>query len=662
MRLLELVIQGVPGSPAQKRIPVGQGVSALVPGAAGALSLVRLVRFVLYDESVEPPQDLRLPGAEAARAAVTVQDPGGAVYRVVRDLVSGAAQLLRYEAAGRRFELVSSRPAEIGQYLRAQARVPGEDVLRDLFTFSRTDLPSRQPRRPAEPEPASRPFGGLPGAGARRATPAPTGLGGHAAWQELMEGGDAPGDAAVYAHLSLEEKRAKVAELEALKATLDEVDRVQFHLDGLQAKIFELDEGLKRVGGLEGEVQGLEAQLAAFGDLGGLPEDFEDRVKEYAFLQDRLSKTLSRIEGERDTLGERLALAPEAPWKNRILLGGLGAAVVATGLAIGVDGLRWLALVNPFGLGAAAFVLFEWIGSRERHAEDAGRHTTLEERARDAQRRFEVETSVVRKVMKDLGVDAPEKILERYAARSAAAARLDEARGRLEKAKAETDYDAVRGERARIAAEIEATEARLASASMGGQDARDLQRDIDGLRAAIARAERGEPEPEPDPPAVAEPTAPAAEAGAPEGPPDPTPILLDRLGDVFHAPGEERFEGMAPRLGQYLAALTDRAFAGAALKGRGLVLQRTSGESVPWDALDLPTRDRVYRALRLAFAEAALAAEPQPLLFDGFFADLPAAQRPLVRKMLHFLGARTQVLHQDAEPAWAEGAQSVLQL
>ena len=693
MRILELVFQGVPGSPGLLRAAVGAGVTRVVPGAAGPMPLSRLLAHALYHEGVEPPASLRAPGAQTARLGMTLQDAGGDVYRVIRDLASGAVQLLRWDAGQKKFLPVSSRAAEVGQYLRSQVRVPGEDLFRDLFALSADGLPSRQPAEASAVTPA---VGGPP-AGAKGFPRPPAGGGGiHGAGMNATAAkrfpgyqgddpgggagfpgyqGDAPAPAAAaggdaFGHLPLEEKRKKLEVLRQAKAAADSIDETQFKLDGLQNRAFQLDEQLKETRRLGSEVERLDQALAGFGDLDSLPDDFEARAREYAFLAGRLEQTVGRLEGERDTLGERLALPPDPPMKHPVLLGGVGACVAFSAAALAIPGLRWVAILNPVALGAAGFVLLQWLGAREHHEGLSGRAGTLEERAAKARRQFELETVTVRKVMKDLGVDSPAAVLERYAQRNKAKVLRDEAGARLAQAAGDTGHQATEAERAKIAEEITALEQQLAGSGGYGQDPGDLVRDIEALEASIARAERGEPEP-PAP-------EPALEAAAPGGgevafgalgggsfgaggdaevasAPDPGPTLLARLADVLHADAESAAAGLGERPGQYLAALTNKAYVGLNFDGqrRLALVSAVGGRILPWARLSPLDQDLVYLALRLAFAEAALKVEPQPLLIESCFDELDPGRKQMVGKMLRFLAGSAQVILHSADPAWA---------
>jgi TolA-binding protein len=698
MRILELVVQGVPGSPGTLRLPLGAGTTVLHPGPI-PLPLGRLLAFALYDESVEPPAELRAPEAETSRVGLTLQDPGGAVYRIVRDLKTGAVQLARYAADSKTFTPVSSRAAEACQYLRSQARVPGEDLFRDLLWIGAANLPSRYTpplseerggvrRRLAAPVmggaaaaaryeaeaaggrggPPSARFGGG-GADTGFGAPALGGGGqdsGTGGWGGLAASGPAPDP---FAHLSVDARKEKLADLEKRKAALDEADELQFALDGKQRALFENEQKRSRVTALEKEVAQLQAALAEFEGMPAVGDDLAKAIRGYAFQKDRLDKALARIDEERERLDEALGAPPAMPIHDPILKAGAGAVLAFTALAIFFEPVRWLLFLNPLALGVVAFSLLEWIGEQEAFSGLDAKRKALDARAEQAKRTFELDTVTVRGAMKQLRVEKVEDLEKRLEGRHQAESRHAEARARLEQTHASPEFSALSSEAETLAAEIADLESRLRASGAVGVSPADLMRDIEALRASVERAERGETAPAtPDPPAALD----AAEnpVGAMgggrfepalgEGPrmPDPGPVFLARLADALQKSPETVGEEVRERLGQYLTALTGRRFTGLMFAGRGaLMVVPAGGAALPWDAVPPPDRDTVWLALRLGLAEAFIRHAPQPLVLEApFDAALDPGVWTLCGQMVRYLGGIGQALHLTPERSWADHA------
>ncbi|MDF1563391.1 MAG: hypothetical protein P1V51_10115 [Deltaproteobacteria bacterium] len=673
------------------RLTIGRGLTVLVPTPGQPpLPLVRLIAHILFDESVEPPPDLVAPGAEASRAGLTLQDAGGRVYRILRDLKRGSVQLLVLDPATQQFNPVSTRAAEVGQYLRSQAQVPALDLIEGLFSLQASDSPSRRPLAAAAPEPASAssPFGGLAG---RTATPP----GGLPAKRSLppsdahfpgftggLDAGPAAGGGTGLG-MSREELEKRIAELEVQATALAEVDQVQFELDGLQQKVDAIDQQLSSVKELEARLEELDRQLERFGDLSALPEDFGSKVAGFAASKDRLDRALERIEVERGSFEEHAAVPGEPLQRNRIFLGGLAGGLVPFGLSIAVD-VRSLALLAPIGLGAAAFGLLRHFDGQEDHAGLGRRIAALDERAEKARRTFELETSLVRRTMEQVGAESPEELVARLGKREQALQARHAADAQLAAKRDSPEAQASMAERGRHSVRIAELEGKLAGAGGFVQDPADLRREIEGLKAELARMEGGgvslelggpptggygaTPPGQPGfgslgggsfgatSPLMGGPSeAPSAEVAAP---PNPGPELLSLLSDVLHRPIEELLGAVGPRLSQYVAALSQGRWRGASFVGKAdLQIDEATGPSLDWASLSPADRDLAYLGLRLTVAELAVRQSATPFVLDEPL--LGSAPQGLVMKMLAALGGVTQILLQSSDPAWQQAATTV---
>ena len=651
MQILELVFQGVRGSPNLLRIPIGAGATVLVPGGEGRIPMGELLQYLLYSEGGEVPAGLALQDVEASRAAVTLQGRDGQAYQIVRDLRNGGVQLLRWDAAANQYAVVSTRPSEATQYLRSQAGIPGGDVFSDILALGKQDLPSLRPAEvaaPAKAEAASP--GGHGGHGAHG------GHGGPPKPEKSMKGPKSGEIEAAMARefmgLSLDGKRKKRAEIDALLQEIARIDALQFELDGVQQDLYDFDKVLHRLRQYESEVARVEEEAGQISGLEGLPEGFEAQARGYAFLVEKLNQTMSRIEGERRTLTGRAPLAPEPPFKHPAVLGGVLGAVAVTGAAFSLDGLRLLLLANPLLLGAAAFFIYKWLGDLEHSEAVGGAQEGLREREEQAQRGFEMETALVRKVLHQRGLKDPGEILKLYDARKVVLARADGARAKLAEESQRPEFKAAYEGRAKLAPRVADLEQQLRDSGGYSANPGDLRRQAEILDQMIAREERGETAWVPETPQ-------AVVAGGNTW--DPGPALINRLSETLRVDGAAAAEQIAGRLAQYLAALTQQAWVDASFDQKGHIALVPSGSAgrVAWAGVASPDQDLIFLALRLAFAEAVVRAEPRPLFFFDAFPDLDDERKGLLHKMVTFLAGQTQLVIETRDPFWYQGASAV---
>lgn len=132
-----------------------------------------------------------------------------------------------------------------------------------------------------------------------------------------------------------------------------------------------------------------------------------------------------------------------------------------------------------------------------------------------------------------------------------------------------------------------------------------------------------------------------------DGPaPDRSRDLVQAAVDVLQVDVDTLAASLAPRLAQYLAALTDKKHRGATFGPRGelSVYDGADGEKTLYVDLEGDELDMVDTALRLGLVEAVLRKVRVPLLLDDPFFDLPGKRRRLFVQMIGYLASATQIV------------------
>ncbi|HOX44280.1 MAG TPA: hypothetical protein PK668_11815 [Myxococcota bacterium] len=720
MLFTELVCQGVRNFGQTHRFPLGPGLTAFVAGAGGGKStLVELVLHLLYPDPTEPSTEaFRAPGSDVCRAALCLQDEHGQTFRLVKDLLKGSMALMQLDPAGGPPRTVSAAAAEIGQYLSASLHLPQRDVFEGVFVTRQTSLPSRAPRRaPAAPEGEEEPsqpggkgkFVGVrsgkvmtasrklpPSKHAGDGDDGPSFPGYQGGGEEELGDAVLPDDPA--------ELRSQIETLDRDLKLAREVDELQFKLDGLQGELFKLDQRLKGQHEAEQRVQQAEEAVAAFKNLETLPADFETRLKDYEAAKARLDRDSVRLDDEQHRWQEKSeAEAPPPLKQNKGFMLGLTGGVLATAVgAVGffeLEPLRWVALLNLLGFGLALVVALRHIDAIMSVERAQKRLATIDERRQKLLRQFEVETALVRKTMKDAGVEKPAQVLELFAKRKAAKADLEVARQAMAQRAAEAGLGEVQARRAELKGQVDELEARLASSASLMMSPGDMEARLEALRAKLARREAASGQEAGgafgappvggageagdglgggfDPSELGAPPgalggkggkpagkgrmlAPSAldafgdpgggqEAGAAEAPGAAGPEVCEQLvrlaEDLFLQDAERLAALLTPRGSQFAAALTGGAVSRLSLSPRREVGcldpaggERGLGELAP------ELQDRVYLALKAAVLEAWSRTAQVPILLDDPFRPGDPQLVELQCRLMAGLARLTQVI------------------
>ncbi|TMA21227.1 MAG: hypothetical protein E6J85_08105 [Deltaproteobacteria bacterium] len=251
----------------------------------------------------------------------------------------------------------------------------------------------------------------------------------------------------------------------------------------------------------------------------------------------------------------------------------------------------------------------------------------LKEQEQAVHRRFKEEQATLKAAMQAVKVGSPAELLVVLEQRNEAAMRREEALAHLERIRNDAAAGAAAAEIAKLREEKAQLEQRIATQGFARALA-DVEAD---LHKAVQRSAAGR--------------QPPSEAVQTKG-------VLSAAAGLLEREPAQLFAEAAPRLAQFLAALTDRRIAAGQLDSSGEVLfSAPAGRTAALKDLPGPLRDLAYAALRLCLLEKVAAAKRLPVIVDDAFAALDPLKRSMVAKMLKAIAAHGQVIHRIADAA-----------
>lgn len=517
MLLLDLALQGVRGFSPRARIAFRPGVNVgrlAEPGRRRAL--IDLIYHSLYPDPSRAGSTAKLadPGAKESRVALTFFGRDQASYRIMRDVVTGAVSLHKFDASANKFMTLTRVSHEVAQYVRVQHRLPNEVDYERLFVFSPDTMPSRGAR-------AKTRSGAAIAAGARGmaspwsphdsgAWPASPGMGTtppqrggigsalnltNALVKSEIETAMDP------AALSIEEGEAsdvlidKKSLLRKLREEADHAERAeraQAELDQLHARKFELTKGLDRVRDLRQAVEKLRTVSNEEADLRELPRGFGERLKNYEEAQAKHRADRQKLIEERDEVEGVLRESPvPALVSDRYFVAGILFAVLFV-LVAEVWEKPGIALVNLLALAVSAGAAFRWVGDLEARARLEARLVSIGEREQRLERQFDLDTAVMRRLMQARSVTDPRELLERIEVSAKVEQQLRAAEDSLRAALQDPALSDADRELTEVNRRIEACEAEIVG-TQGASSADTLHRRISQVEREVARLEARRP-------------------------------------------------------------------------------------------------------------------------------------------------------------------------
>jgi DNA repair exonuclease SbcCD ATPase subunit len=665
MELVEVVLQGVQGSPGLSRWVLPTGVSVIPAGEREAL-VARAAYELLagIQEGVVGPA--LLPGEAGAqgRVAVVVTGRDQRRYRVLWDLKTGRRALQVQN--GEKFEVITTTQAEILQAVTATVGFPQQDALRELFFAFVDDLPSRRTSdvvvAAAGPTPSGK-FGkplppGFDDAPAKKKDsdkPLPPGFGDD----------DGPPQSRWFGKPA-SALHARLQEIAEQSADTVDVPALEFELDGLQKKQFELDARLKPLVDLGKAVDAIEGQLTRVAHLDRLPADFleratslkkikadhETKVERLAGDRERLLANAEHLSDEVSGIKQRGGARPMQAAMNFGAAGGVVAVVVGAFGGFFSDGLRWVALLDIPAFGVAVFGGIRLLGSLEEGASFRFKLARLDADKKKLEERFAIDKEQIERLLQqnELTFEQLPEIEQGWKLREDLQARLKTAQEERAAASEQGDIVAIKAEKEQGATRIRALEEQLQTAGQrfdGGSSAELLKE-----KSEIEKILSGELKPTKVERKLDLDELMGGSSSSSSSPPAPVAAfdagqrIVRLASDVLLGTVDDTATRLAPRATQMTQALTDKRFSEVRFgsKAEVSVVDAASGKAIAFVHLPAGDRDLVALALRLAVVEAFAKTNRMPVIFDRVFDTFPVEKAPLLVRVLQFLGQGTQVI------------------
>lgn len=639
--ITEVVVQGIRRFGDVRRITFAPGYN-VVHGLAssGKTTLHEVLLSLIFARPAEGEKEsfasLLPQGKVACRAGMTLS-LDGELWRVLKDYQQGVTTLSRFNAAEKRFDLVLSDVAAIQRWLVETAKLPAGPDVGTVVTLTRKEFPS------------------------------------------VADGGtllshrrDGPDDAQFadrIRDLSLPERR------ELLAKFLDEYRRhadmrtTEFLQDGLRAKLFEVEAIQRKRAEVQKKLEEVDLEHGAASNLPKLPEGIDERVEAYVRQAKQREAELANLVPQRDETRSALQLMIPRPYDEKtframkspldmvleplkrdyVLDGGIAllfAGIIAA--FFGSAAMKVGALLAVGGIGVAIWRgVWVFYRSLESFQVVRKRLDQMEEQLRTMERKWDIETSVVRNLMKAYDVDDPREMRE-------IEKKLEQGNQLRAELNAQLEGLTVGGrdaskEHARITKQMADLDLRLQDLSKDmSSDPKDLEPQIELLDRDVMRAEGKRPTPRAKLFQNADDAA-GSEDGA-DGR-NAANRLLDAWCSARKAELTRLLRAITEPYSRNLRALSGGRLSEATFDAEGnITLRQENRGAIAWDSLDAPARDAAYLALRMTLFQLDSKGNGRALIFldDPFEFEEPRLQA--ISRALRALAPNAQVVHLTSRP------------
>ena len=479
----EIALEGVKCFREQCRFTPRQGYNLVWgPNESGKSTILECMTVLLdplkqLSES-ESYQSWGPPGNSRAGLMITQGDRS---YRLTRDFVNGLVGLSAYNPQTKKFDVIAQDHAQVDSILRERLQIPAVGLYRKLFIFDKSDMPSGRPKLIVKKVAAATPAQPVADAGFGAPGPAP---------------GAMPAAPAAPLGYGMKPEEIK-QQIDSLKEQLEKAtksDKVQYEIDELESNLFDIENKTREIKSNEKKIEQLETSLKSLQSFSDLPPDivkriefFEEAQRDHNIRTNDIDNRLGKTKMEFNTLNSR-----EDFFKEQNFLIGVGCFIAGIIVhVVGVPRVPALKILPPImilaGLGFVFWVLWNEFSKRIKEGELKGQLEKVQEEKREEEKKFEVEGSVIRRLMEEAGVEESKELgkkLKEYQKRKQAIEDLNEKTAQMKK---DSNFNRLETDRKEIQDKIEKLNKDLQTSGGAGfsQDPADIQRQIDSLQFTL---------------------------------------------------------------------------------------------------------------------------------------------------------------------------------
>ncbi len=586
MHLVEVVVEGIPGTNGVLKYPFEAGLNAWKQkGTVRLETISALIESLLY-----PNSDSGSPlGPGRAKMAGMTFNAGGVVYRLIRDYSGKTIRFSQLQPGSKnQFRDLSTDSRFITTTLTRAAKLPSRRVY-SSFLIARPGKVQQEKGSIVEAAPIS--------------------------MNEFDPG-------------------ARLEILKRERASIETVRKLESENDALQNRQFEIEDQLRQLDEPRNRLEQVKAEyepLRVFDTHGLVTPQILKRLKNYPGLADKKAADLQALEEKAKDWDAELTLMPMRPfWQEVPAFIGIGVALVSFILASFYRKLLAL-LLGGAGVGLGVFIwgIFQGLKREERAGMLRKNLRGIDAEKAGVEKRFDIESGMVKKFCDSVNVQDTKEIEEMLS-------RWEELKGELKKAEEEfatvekrIPAEELRKEHQEIREKQKKVEEELRGIPNASVDPVSLDREIRDLEATVAHGS-------------VEHHVQVSELTSDD---DEIQRLFIHASELLDRPTGEILRQASSAISANLATMTGKRMMGIESKGDQVTGFRTSdGSVISWAAADPQMRMALHFGIQFTLWQMIPQERMLPVVLELSQSPAVESTQKLMLAAAGYLAKKSQIL------------------
>ena len=640
MYLTELVLQGIRGFSAPRKLTIGPGFNVVLGAkGAGKTTIAEVLGTLLYPVSFDKAT-IRFqenPPSPNFRAGIGFHFQGDN-YRKVADLSQGVVSLSRFNKQNSSFENLSQDQTKIHEFFTQDLKLPDSSVYRILFCSWPEEFPSNKASKNIS----------MPG------------------FQSDFQ-------------QNPEALKQEIQNLRKLREDALKIKQMQFDLDGCHKQIFEMVDVLKKSQAIQEQLDQCEKEISQIGNVAEMPPDLDSRCEKYEVARKKLNRELPQLQQSLNEMNEEMVFNQELPLqKDSNFLSGSVMLIVSVLTAVSTAGQDQvlnvpiqtfhiiLGLLALMGLALVSYRLFYFFSSKDRSSHLSKEITKVEDKIKALERKFEIETTIVRNIMRALDVDTVdglksslERLITAKDRKKELESRLQAERTKPQHQKAEKNLPIMKQKARSMEKELQLLSGAPLDADALDQQIWELEQQAQksGIDITVSQEKPRENWLKEIPEDFIDKTGRDFFY-------DPAFKLIMVAANSFQFPAQDFVDKLVPPLDKNLSAFSfnNMSESHIDLAGTYSVHDQEAKSRIRFEQLETFKQDLAYFALKFTILQFVLQQNPVPLIFDSAFRSFDERIASAIAKSLKFLSEQTQIIMLTDQEYYAQTADHVQKL
>ncbi|MCL4479511.1 MAG: AAA family ATPase [Deltaproteobacteria bacterium] len=643
MIIKEFVLQGIKKFKEPIKFQLHNGFNVFWGNNEKGKTTIADALFLILTCTSDNERRLKLKSYDSADSRLgIIFAEGPDTYRMLMDIVSGAMLLSKYNRNTEKYDAISKDERDIKDFFKREMLFKPLDEYNSLFHVNPYTL-----LNPYTTDDALAPAAATDPVRYDSFTLNDIGKSGSEQLGDFEPTSYSETQTMQQNNMSKEEILSQIKKLEAELSSASNISANEDRIQQFESQLSDVQEKLKAIKSAEAELRSMERGIEENKKFAELPEDIGQKIEDYIQLENKVKKDIGNIDRQKNQY-TAMNVTMQPFYKGKLFIAGgavVGLFVLTPVILSFVLDASWTGYLS-IGI-FAGFVMMGyalWNDSVKRSVVnmEKDRLSELEKRLQELNKKYEIESSVIKSIVKSLNLESVTALKENIKSYKAVLVQYKRVKEKYDNMLSEYSEASLQSQEEKIKSEISSIQEQVRISGGAGIDPYAISQQINDLKAGLASFE-GSPSQKKERVIFEE---------KPVKPPDRAvktsmPLYIKNIEIISQLTDEppERITAIAvSKASSYLNKLTNNYFQEIAFKEGKMISVDNKGREIDFEQLSDSSKLKALFAVFLSITDIAADKWQWPVIMDEPFMLFDDNNRSTIYDILKSFSKQTQLM------------------